>query len=187
MNLRTFIAIELDESVQTSLRDIQTELKSVGADISWVRPRNIHITLKFLGEIPLKKVKAVTEMLPEVFSQIPSFPIELGGLGVFPNIEHPKIIWVDVCKGAAGVKRLAATLENALCRLGYPKERREFTAHVTLGRVRSMKNADALGQAIQNFKFKQSFAQTVSKIVFFKSTLSSQGSIYEPLATVELK
>jgi 2'-5' RNA ligase len=188
MDLRTFIAIELEPSLQLSLQNIQNELKSAGADISWVKPTNIHITLKFLGEIQQKKVKAITEIFPEIFQNVAAFPLELGGLGVFPNFNHPKVIWVDIKNGADGIKDLAMRVENALCGLGYPKERRpEFTAHVTIGRVRSMKNCRELVQAMQNFTFKGPLQQNISKIVFFKSTLHSQGSIYEPLATAELK
>ena len=192
MNIRTFIAMELDSFLQLALQNIQNELRgamlhAAPADISWVKPANIHITLKFLGEIPLKKVKVITKIFPKIFRDVPSFQIELGRLGVFPTLEHPKIIWVDINKGTEGIKNLAMTLENALCRLGYPKERREFTGHVTIGRVKSLKNREALTQAIKNFKFQESFPQTANKIIFFKSTLHSQGSIYEPLATVNLQ
>ena len=187
MDLRTFIAIELDSSLQLSLQKVQNELKSIPADVSWVRPANIHMTLKFLGEISMKKVKAIIEIFPQIFQDLSPFDIALKGLGVFPTIEHPKVIWVDISKGAEEIKNLAMILENALCRLGFPKERRKFTGHVTIGRVKSLKNLDLLTQAMPNFMFQEPIQQAVSKIVFFKSTLSSQGSIYEPLSAVELK
>ena len=138
-------------------------------------------------EIPPKKVKAITEIFPDIFKELPSFEIELNKLGVFPNLEHPKVIWVGIAKGVNEIKNLATAVENALSRFGFPKERREFAGHATIGRVRSLKNHELLVQAIKNFTFKESLKQTVNKIVFFKSTLSSQGSIYEPLTTATLK
>ena len=186
MEIRTFIAVELEPSLQQFLKIIQSNLKPLNLDVSWVKPENIHITLRFLGEIPLKKVKAISEIFPDIFKEFRPFEIKLSGLGVFPKIERPNVIWVGIDQGSQEMKGLAESLENALCRLGYPKEHREFKAHLTLGRIRSLKNCELLAKAIADYSPKETIRQTVHSIVFFKSTLSPQGSLYEPLATTRL-
>jgi RNA 2',3'-cyclic 3'-phosphodiesterase len=184
--LRTFIAVELSSTLQQSLQEIQSQLKPLDLEVSWVKPTNIHITLKFLGEIAPKKVKAINEIFPEIFKDFSSFEIGLGRLGVFPSIARPNVIWVGIEQGLGEMKKLAESLENAVCRLGFSKERREFIPHLTLGRFRSLKNCGSLAKAIENFPPQRPTQQIVSRVIFFRSTLSAQGSLYEPLATAYL-
>lgn len=184
--LRTFIAVELEASLQQSLQNIQNNLKPLNLDINWVKPGNIHITLKFLGDITPDEIKAISETLPKIFGAVRPFEITLAGLGVFPQIQQPNVLWVGIEEGAQEIKKLAAVLEETLGRLGFPNERREFMAHLTLGRFRSLKNCGVLEKAIKNYSPKEPVRQTVNKIIFFKSTLSVSGSIYKPLAGADL-
>lgn len=149
--LRTFIAVELKPCLQQSLKVIQDGLKPLNLDVNWVKPGNTHVTLKFLGDIASDETKTISEILPEIFRDVHPFEITLAGLGVFPKIEQPNVIGVGIDAGAGRMKELAALLEDALCPLGYPKERREFTAHLTLGRFRSQRNCGVLEKAIKDY------------------------------------
>ena len=94
--IRTFIALEFDPSIKEAIGSIQDQLKKTGADVKWVKPKNIHLTLKFLGHISPKKLKSVLEIFPTLFNNFPAFEIDISHLGVFPRLEQPKVIWVGI-------------------------------------------------------------------------------------------
>lgn len=184
--MRTFIAIELPKEIKEALAKLQGQLKASSADVKWVEPENIHLTLKFLGERDDKRVEKIKEILGEVAKEKKAFPLCLKGLGAFPKLEFPRVVWVGTDKGETEAKVIAAELEEKICRLGIPKEERPFSGHITLGRVRSPKNKEQLIQAIKNLAFDcQEFM--VKEIVLLKSTLTSQGPIYEPLQKATLQ
>jgi 2'-5' RNA ligase len=184
--MRTFIAIELPAEIKSSLRQLQDKLRLSGADVKWAEPENIHLTLKFLGERDEKRVEKIKEILGEVAKERKVFPLCLKGLGAFPKLEFPRVVWVGTDKGEAEAKAIAAELEEKICRLGIPKEERPFSGHITLGRVRSPKNKEQLIQAIKNSGFDcQEFS--VKEITLFKSTLTPKGPIYEPLQKATLQ
>ena len=185
--IRTFIAIELNQQIQDTLKDTQNDLQKLDVDARWVKPSNIHLTLKFLGNISPKKLKAIQEIFPEMFKNFSPFDISLAHLGVFPKINRPRIIWAGIEDKDNKVQTLAETAENHLCRLGFPKERKEFSPHVTIARLRSLKNQALPSQRIKEYSFPEGLTQTVRHVILFKSTLTPQGSIYEPLSTAELK
>ena len=184
--LRTFIAIELGPQVQKTLGAVQEQLRKADADIRWVKPGNIHLTLKFLGEISVKKIKAVSESFPSIFSAFHAFDIAVPHLGVFPGKGNPRVLWAGIEQGAAQATAIAQAVEDYLAKLGFPKERKEFVPHITLGRVRSKRNLPALQAALNDFVFPQPCRGRVSAVTLFKSTLTPQGSIYEPLIEARL-
>jgi len=186
-HLRTFIAVELSETFRVCLAGLQKELQKTDANVKWVRPENIHITLKFLGSIPPKKVKAIKEFFHEIFDSTPAFNVRLAGLGAFPHLHKPKVIWAGLDDPDSRLKLLAERTEEFLCRLGFPKERKEFKSHITLGRPRSFKNLSELTAALQKTAIPPNMEQRIEKITFFKSTLTPQGPIYESLLTHTLK
>ena len=177
--VRTFIAIELDDSTRQALSTIQAQLKKTGADVKWVKPENSHLTLKFLGEPPVDKIKPITESVNNSCRKNP-FLLEWSHLGAFPTIEHPQVIWIGIEKGKDQIREIAFELEGALEKLGFKKERREFDPHITLGRCRSPLNRFALFKAIKDYNL-PIISQEVRKIVFIKSTLSAQGPHYEAI------
>jgi RNA 2',3'-cyclic 3'-phosphodiesterase len=181
--LRTFIAVELDKENREALERIEDDLKRLDADVKWVDPQNIHLTLKFLGEIPPKKVRQVQETLPELLKAFSLFEITIATLGAFPKPERPRIIWVGVTQNAHELTRLAHQVEEGLCALSFPKEEKAFSPHATIGRVRSPKNQAQLAEGIKNYSFAP-LTQKISKVILFKSTLTPQGPIYQPLAEV---
>lgn len=188
--MRTFIAIELPPNIRDYLGNIENQLKTTGADVKWVSPGNIHLTLKFLGEIDDKKLIKVTEILETVASGENLFFIRLAGVGAFPNTNSPRVIWLGVDKGDEETKRIADALEEEIAKIGIPKENRPFSSHITIGRVRSGLNRIKLAQALNGLKDKsgeENLEFSVTKITLFESTLTPKGPIYAVLKEASLK
>ena len=185
--IRTFIAIELDASIQKALQNIQDQLKKAQCEVKWVKPENIHVTLKFLGDISSDQVELIEQILERTLAPFRSFPMEITHVGAFPKIENPHIIWVGTNPQQHTVKDMALFLEKQLEMAGFKKEDRDFAPHITIGRLKLSTNKPALVKAIKSVAIAPPLLQLVQKITLFKSTLSSQGSIYEALRTVQLK
>jgi len=185
--LRAFIAIELNHALRLELVRAQNELRKSDADIKWVEPDNIHLTLKFLGDTPVEKVAAVKATLEKTAVAFPVFMIELAGLGAFPNASHPKVIWAGLKEKPETLASLVADLENALAGLGCPKETRPFSAHITLGRVRSFRRKERLNEALRTVNLSDGSSQKVEKLKLFQSQLTSEGPMYSVLGEGKLK
>ena len=185
--VRSFIAIPIDKRIQQTLKAIQDDLRKTGADVKWVDPQAIHLTLKFLGEVSLPQIETVKRILADGLNQVHAFDCEVAGLGAFPNMNNPRIIWTGFKKGGEEMKSLAFLLETQLQSAGFPPEEREFHPHITLGRLRSDHNQFALIKLLKNYPAPLDFNQHVDKIILFKSTLNSSGPIYETLQEFPLK
>ena len=185
--LRTFIAIELNPKLQSLLHQIQEDLKKMGADIRWVKPENIHVTLKFLGEIPPAKIDELRDVMIKTLEPVRPFSLGLTHLGAFPKIENPQIIWVGATADRNSIQLIAQSLEKNLMDIGFEKEERDFDPHITLGRMRTSVNKFALTKKLKHFEFPATpLHQLVNQIVLFKSSLSPQGPAYEALAKIDL-
>lgn len=188
--MRAFIAIELPKEIRDSLYRLQEQLKASHADVKWVQPQNIHLTLKFLGEIDEKKFSKITEILDDVAKNNCSFYINLSTLGAFPKLNFPRVIWIGIDKGDVETKQIAKALEEKIAKVGIPKEDRPFSSHITIGRTKSNLNRERLVQALNNlvdiFRH-QNLEFTVTKITLFQSTLTPKGPIYTALKEANLK
>ena len=179
---RAFIAIKLNEQLHKELEQLQNKLKVADADIKWVKPENIHLTLKFLGNVTDEQIEKVKNTLKKIASDIQSYQIHLAEIGAFPKLSYPRVIWVGMDEGAEECKALAKSTEDAMEKLGFEKEKRSFSPHLTLGRVRSAKNRQPLIKTVEKEKnFSSSSKLLVEEIVLFKSTLTPKGPIYEPM------
>jgi len=188
--MRTFIAIELPPEIKDALSRLQRQLQNSQADVKWVQPQNIHLTLKFLGERDVKLIEKIMQILQEVTQGQKSFHARISCLGAFPSINSPRIIWVGIDLGDSETKEIAKELEGRISKIGIPKEDRPFSSHITIGRIRSPKNRDSLIQNLNHLqdKFGEFTLEfPVTKITLFKSTLSSRGPIYEVLKEENLK
>jgi 2'-5' RNA ligase len=187
--MRTFIAIELPENIKTILSRIQDELKRSGADVKWVEPHNIHLTLKFIGEIEEGKIEEIKQIIQEAAKNQPQYKITLSSLGVFPDLKRPRIIWVGIKDQNNETKLIAEELEEKLEELNIPKEEREFLGHITIGRVKSGLNKDKLAEKLDPLKIDlaKDTGFIADKITLFKSTLGPDGPAYEALKEVTLK
>ena len=187
--MRTFIALELPQEIKEFLSQLQEELKAAGADVKWVEPKNIHLTLKFLGEIDEKKIDKIIEIVQETVKEKDKFQIRISSLGAFPKIDSPRVIWVGVDTGDKEVKAITKDLEEKIAKIGIPKEDRPFSSHITIGRTRSSLNRQQLVQDLKNKADLggQNLDFYVTKITLFKSTLTPKGPIYEALKEINLK
>jgi len=188
--LRTFIAIELPQDIKDTIGRLQSKLKSSGADVKWVSPSNIHLTLKFLGEIDEKTRDGVSGVMKEIGASTPSFIIRLGALGAFPGLHSPRIIWVGLSHGHDQVESIVERLETGLEKYGVIKENKPFSSHITIGRVRSPKNKEDLLRCVSELEspVKEKTGEfQAGKITLFKSTLLPHGPVYEAIQETNLK
>jgi 2'-5' RNA ligase len=176
--VRVFIAIELPQKVREELAQLGQyfSLKKT----KWVKEENLHLTLKFLGNLAEEKVEVIEKALKEKISSFPSFSFFTGDFGAFPTPKRARVIWVGVEKGAEKVSGLAELVDQALTRLGLDLEKRQFHPHITLARL---KIPQAVGQWPKRLP---SYGVPVNEVVIFASYLSPQGPTYEPLARVPL-
>lgn len=182
--MRLFIAIELSQEIKDFLSSLQEKLKAAKADVKWVQPQNIHLTLKFLGEVGEKKLDKVIQFLGDAVKDSCSFTLRICSLGAFPKINYPRVIWVGIDKGEDETKTLAAAIENNMAEIGIPSESRPFSSHITIGRLRSNLNRERLVKELSQMQEKppeEAAELNVSKITLFKSTLTPNGPVYEPL------
>lgn len=190
--IRSFIAIELLEQIEKSLETIQSKLKNSGADVKWVKPQNIHLTLKFLGNRSPQELEEIKKILDEVAAdfgkrcpgQSSSFNISLSEIGAFPRLNYPRVIWIGIKEGSQETTRLAEDVEQSLEKIGIPKEDRPFSPHLTLGRLRSPKGRERLKEFVEKLNSElgvTSYEQRVDHLTLFQSTLTPSGPIYTPL------
>jgi len=182
---RMFIAIDANEKVRNSLRPIQNRLEETGADLKLVSSENIHMTLRFIGDVSESRIGLIEDTIDEVFT-FDSFEMSVEGLGVFPNPGFIRVIWAGVAKGTERLEKIREKLDSKLAELGFSSEDEEFTPHFTIARVKSGKAKDKLNSII-NEKSEESWGTVkVNKIELKKSELTSEGPIYTTLAEAKL-
>ena len=183
--VRAFIAVELDPQLLPKVLELQSEILSVGADIKAVEPENIHFTLRFLGEIAQSTVdQAMTCMNRLHFDP---FPIEIRGVGSFPNVRNPRVIWIGLSMGSDVFGRLSRQLEDCLREINLRSEGERFTPHLTIGRVRSGRNKAALIKKMGELLNAEVGKMTIGSVKLKKSTLTPRGPIYATLLDVRGK
>lgn len=186
MNIRLFIAVEINEEIRKKLAAFQSVLKKSDADVGWVAPENLHITLKFIGNIDEGQVGAIVTIIKETVTHIKPFDLDYTGVGVFPTEKNPRIVFADIVDIAGVLANLHEKLDNRLMALGVEHEDRKFVAHLTLGRIRSRRNVTKLIEKLLTFRNVQFGAENVTQIVLMKSDLSPNGPTYTQLHSVDL-
>ncbi|MBS7655866.1 RNA 2',3'-cyclic phosphodiesterase [Candidatus Bathyarchaeota archaeon] len=182
--IRCFIAIDIDqENILEKILKIQKVLERSNADLKLVEPQNIHVTLKFLGEIEEAKVNKVIEALKTI--QFKSFKINLKGLGAFPTINYPRVLWIGMANGFKESSLIFTQLEEKLVKLGFPKEERGFSPHITIARVKSGRGKSELIKILQEFKNEEFGEITVESVKLKRSDLTSKGPIYSTLFEIK--
>jgi 2'-5' RNA ligase len=178
--MRLFVALNLPSEIRERLAAAQDRLRRAEADVSWVRADNIHVSLKFLGETEEKRLDRIRPALHEAARASAPISMEVLGVGSFGG-RIPRVVYVGVGEGAEPLTELAGRIEAALGRVGFPKERRGFTAHLTLGRVRSPRNAEALLAALEEFRAEKFGTLTAMHFDLMQSELRPSGSLYTVL------
>jgi 2'-5' RNA ligase len=187
--MRSFIAINLPQETKNLLAGIQERLKKTQLTAKWVLPGNLHLTLKFLGEINEEQYGKILGILETVANNQATFLLKITSLGAFPRIISPRIIWVGIEKGKEETEKIAKELEEQIEKIGIPKEERGFSSHITLARVKSISNRKGFTEELNKLAlaFPQDLEFKVDKISLMKSSLSIKGPTYEILKEVNLK
>jgi 2'-5' RNA ligase len=185
--VRAFIAVRVDDAVENAVVALVDELKAAGSEgVRWVRRGNLHLTLKFLGPaVPLGKLEPLKTMLERVAAESPPFELRVRGVGGFPTLQHPRVIWIGLEGEELG--RLARRVEEAAVRCGFEPERRAFTGHLTIGRVTSYRGFEKTRRALSALSERDFGRSRIDTMTLYRSTLAPQGSVYEPLARYELR
>ena len=184
-SIRTFICIEVPKSIKERIGTLQQTAGRHEAKISWVKPSNIHLTLKFLGDVEAARIPAVGSAVERAARLSRPFEIEVGGAGCFPSANRPRVFWVGLTAIPDGLARLHALIEQELVREGFAPDGRKFSPHLTIGRVRSPKNAARVAEDLIATGFEREKFQT-TEVIVMRSDLNPSGSIYTPLSTYRL-
>jgi 2'-5' RNA ligase len=184
--MRTFVAVPIPPPVRARLVQVQEALRRADADVRWVEAENLHLTLKFLGDLEEPEVERLRELLGQEARRWPELSLRYEGVGVFPSSGLPRVVWAGARGDLEKLAGLAQAIERAALQVGVPREGRPFVAHLTLGRVKSGRRLEALRSALENQREASFGDQTLRGFVLLQSTLTPQGSIYEPLAEFPL-
>ena len=188
---RAFVALLLDEAMRASVAAEIERLRPLSRAVAWVPAVNLHLTLRFLGDLSDVQIGEVEAVLAEVAAVTAPFALNLHGLGAFPGLERPRILWVGIADGALPCREVQARVEIALQRHGIPPERQAWHPHLTIGRVfdeRAWRREAglALRQALAAAARRTFGTLAVSRIALMRSDLSPQGARYRELASAEL-
>ena len=190
-SIRTFIAIDLPPEAKTALATLTQTLKAHGlSGVRWVNPNGIHLTLKFLGNIPPTIVPRILDALQAASQSHPPFNLSLGRLGVFPSPNNPRVLWVGLNGDLIALAKLQSSVEEHCCALGLDPDRRPFTPHLTLGRVRRSlppSQRDLVRTALQDESTVDGPQWPIQEIHLIHSTLTPQGAIYRSLGAIPLQ
>ena len=188
--IRSFIAIELSEEIKTGLKQIQDRLKSADPSIAkWVDPQSIHLTLKFLGNVPADRIPIVLQAMYDAAVTASSFTLKIDRLGCFPNPKSPRVVWVGLTGDLERLQTLQKNIELYVAPLGFPTEKRPFAPHLTLARVREHATSlqrQALGELIAETQINTNLCLQVNSFDLMRSQLTPSGAIYTRLRTIQL-
>ena len=183
---RTFIAVNLNREIREHLVSLQNILSIPETKIKWVEKNNLHLTMKFLGYISLEQTELIKSELKEIASRYSPFIIRSSSnIGVFPTYKMPRIIWVGIKEGISELKELYNSIENKLVNKGFPREDKEFSGHITIGRVKFIRDKTNFIQILKRIEV-NNFTQEVGSIDLMESKLTPNGPIYNIAAKFPL-
>ena len=181
--IRAFLAIDLDNDLKPKINKIIKQFKQIDTRIKYVELLNLHLTLKFFGEIDSDGLKLLENKIENVVSEFEPFNVKVKGCGAFPNNNHIKVIWIGIDEDSI-IKELHDKLDSEFVKLGFDKDKK-FSTHLTIGRMKSAKNRNQVESVIEEFSDIEIGEMTVNNIVLKKSTLTPSGPIYKDLKVFE--
>jgi len=184
--MRLFIALPLPAEVEEELGRIIYALKQKGRRIKWVTPKNIHLTVKFLGETDDDQVDSIKEAVRQTAARHQVISCSTCGLGAFPDLKRPRIYWVGLAGEIDRLRTIARDMDQQTARFGFEREKRPFKPHLTLGRTRDSYGLEELAAHIESYEFVPQ-PVVLDRLVLFKSTLTPRGPIYDRLCEAGLK
>jgi len=188
--VRSFVAIELPEEAKKGLARLRRELeRDEHRFVKWVDPGGIHLTLKFLGNVPSKRAAEITEAVAKAMQGVSPFHLEIHGMGAFPSLKQPRVLWVGIEGEVDKLTRLQQSIDCALAALGFAKEERPFVPHLTLARVRegaSPADRKGFGELVGAAIFEEKYRIEVEAVRLMRSQLTPAGAIYSCISMVGL-
>ncbi|HYA86510.1 MAG TPA: RNA 2',3'-cyclic phosphodiesterase [Nitrospirota bacterium] len=186
--MRMFIAIVIPEEIKSTLTDAQRNLKGLGVvDASWPRPEGIHLTLKFLGEVSESNIPDIINGLRHAVEGIGPLRLEVGSIGTFPNQKNARVVWVGLSGEVEKLSCLQAAVEDAMNSIGFERDERAFTPHLTLGRIKYIRSRDKWLKALAEAKDIRPSGFDVGAVSLIKSELNPSGAVYTEISRIELK
>jgi 2'-5' RNA ligase len=180
------LAIEIPRTIQKKIEGIQEDLKSSRADVRWVSPEKIHLTLKFFGNIDESKIDPIVKSIEGPTQTTSPFSLRIQGVGAFPHLRNPRVIWVGFVDGKDFLTSFQKQLERELKKIGFEPEERTFHPHLTLGRMKSSKGREELTGRMERHNEEEFGDFQVERVVLFKSDLKPTGPIYTSLREIQL-
>ena len=178
--VRAFLSIDIEgQSLLSQIQNIQQKLDLSAAKMKIVKSENIHFTLLFFGDTPLTRLDQIRASLERI--KITPFEIEIAGVGAFPNRRRPRVIWIGVAHNASKILSLKDEIDSSLLELDYQPEKRKYTPHATIARVRHVKDSKRIADNLEYLSNEVIGTMSVNKVTMMKSTLTPSGPIYEPL------
>jgi RNA 2',3'-cyclic 3'-phosphodiesterase len=181
--MRTFIALDLTDQIKARIKEVTDRLKNLPVKVKWVSNKNLHITLQFLGDINQEQLDIIKNIIRDISCQYRSFELYLKGFGFFPNPKKPRVFFINFSSDQI-LETLVKALRKRLSRIGF-KEDKKFRSHITLARIKDLKNITRLTKEINRLEVKAKFK--IDKISLFKSTLTQKGPIYHEIFKTNLK
>lgn len=185
--LRTFIAIDLPDTIIDAIARAQAKMKKYGLSMRWVKPKNIHLTLKFLGDIDPEQIPPITRCIENSADTHPPFTLSAKGVGVFPGLNRPRVLWTGINGDTDRLKMLQHSLEDQLSETGIDREARPFAGHLTLGRLKGRPDQKKLVSVMKAFAEFETKPFSVTALTLFESQLTPSGAVYSKLAEVPLQ
>lgn len=184
--MRLFVAIEMSEPIRRALEQAIDQLRSSRTPVKWVEPQNIHLTLKFLGEVPEARLERARQIVRDCAASAVPFDLIVKGAGAFPDMRRPRVVWAGACDQPPVAAALAAQLNERMEEIGVEREERPFQNHVTLGRMREPRPAPELTEALKAFAQREFGMMRVEQITLMRSDLRREGPLYTPIERAPL-
>ena len=185
MSVRAFLAIELEDELRHKIYEIEKEFKKIDAKIAYVEEKNLHITLKFFGEIDLQGLDKISDKIERVLANYKPFGINIKGCGAFPSNDHIKAIWFGTQDNKI-INELHDDLDAEFDSIGIEKDK-NYSSHVTFGRMKSEKNKDEVRREIEKYEKHEIGPMKVKKIILVESTLTARGPVYKPIKEYKIE
>ncbi|MHB1457349.1 MAG: RNA 2',3'-cyclic phosphodiesterase [Armatimonadota bacterium] len=185
-SIRIFLAVILPDEIKSALANVSRELQVSGADVKWVKPENYHITMKFLGDVKPEMLNVIIGCVKTALKDTQSFSIKIHGAGAFMKHGVPGVIWAGIDQNSGQLGIISGRVDDLLSTLGFEKENRAFSAHITLGRARSAGGAEKLRDLLVSMKDISIGCMNVNSISIMKSDLKPDGPVYCILQTIEI-
>ncbi len=184
--MRTFIAIEIPDGIKQQMVEVQARLRKAAIDASWPRPEGIHLTLKFLGEVPESQLPDITAALQASVLGKKPFRLEVSGTGAFPSARNARVLWIGLAGELGALAELQAAVEDAIVRIGMEREDRPFKPHLTLARIKYLRSKESLQKALEQEKDIRLPGFEVQAVSLMKSELKRSGAEYAEITRIEL-